>query len=189
MAQGAFQGERHMNRRTFFLGSLAAIYSMLIFATNVLAQQQVETIRAAHMLDGRGNARNNVLITVQNGLITGVESAAPGTKATNEFDSLTLLPGLIDTHAHPMWYFNREGRYHLGRDGETRADAAQAAEANAYATLLGGITTIQSPGAPEDKTLRERITAGIVPGPRILTSLRPIDDPRSTPEQLREIVR
>ena len=52
-----------------------------------------------------------------------------------------------------------------------------------------GITTLQSPGSPEDAELRDRIAAGVVVGPRILTSLEPLNEKSGTPEELRAIVR
>jgi len=55
--------------------------------------------------------------------------------------------------------------------------------------LMAGFTTIQSLGAPEDKDLRDAIARGDIPGPRIITALNPIDDPKLTPEQIRESVR
>jgi imidazolonepropionase-like amidohydrolase len=64
-----------------------------------------------------------------------------------------------------------------------------AMEGNAFATLLSGVTTVQSPGSPEDKDLRDYIALGVVPGPRVLTSLEPISSPRLTPDSLRSIVK
>jgi imidazolonepropionase-like amidohydrolase len=55
--------------------------------------------------------------------------------------------------------------------------------------LMSGVTTIQSPGSPEDKDLREWIALGQVPGPRVLTSLGPISSPRLSPDSIRAIVR
>jgi len=55
--------------------------------------------------------------------------------------------------------------------------------------VRSGITTVQSLGAPEDAALRDAIARGILPGPRILTSLEPIADPSLTPEKIREAVR
>ena len=54
---------------------------------------------------------------------------------------------------------------------------------------MSGFTTVQSPGAEIDKDLRTWIAEGTVPGPRILTSLRPINENTGTPEQIREFVR
>jgi len=44
-------------------------------------------------------------------------------------------------------------------------------------------------GSPEDNDLRAAINSGAIPGPRVLTALRPISDPRLTPQQIRETVR
>jgi imidazolonepropionase-like amidohydrolase len=60
---------------------------------------------------------------------------------------------------------------------------------NAVLTLNAGFTTIQSPGSPEDKDLRDAIARGIIPGPRILTSLEPLTEQSGPPEKLRELVR
>jgi imidazolonepropionase-like amidohydrolase len=171
------------------IARLFALAAGLALPAAAVGQTPAVTIHAARLLDGRGNALDDVLVTVEKGRITRVERAGADAKATYELKDLTLLPGLIDTHAHPVWYFNHEGRYHAGRDGETPQDGIAAAEANLLATLLGGVTTIQSPGSAEDKGLRDRIAAGELPGPRVLTSLQPLLNPRSTPEQFREIVR
>jgi imidazolonepropionase-like amidohydrolase len=60
---------------------------------------------------------------------------------------------------------------------------------NAVLTLNAGFTTIQSPGSSEDKDLREAIARGTIPGPRLLTSLEPLDEKSGPPEKLRELVR
>jgi imidazolonepropionase-like amidohydrolase len=96
---------------------------------------------------------------------------------------------LIDSHSHLAWYFNRAGRLHQSNDGDTPEQSMLSAAANAYATLMAGFTTIQSPGSPEDKDLRDWIANGGVPGPRILTSLEPITDARLSVDSLRALVR
>jgi imidazolonepropionase-like amidohydrolase len=97
---------------------------------------------------------------------------------------------LIDAHSHLTWYFNRQGRYHAGRgDDDTPVQSMLSAVGNAYATLLSGVTTIQSPGSPEDHDLREWIQLGQIPGPRVLTSLGPIQNARLSPDSMRAIVR
>jgi imidazolonepropionase-like amidohydrolase len=64
-----------------------------------------------------------------------------------------------------------------------------ATAANAYATLMAGVTTIQSPGSAEDRDLRDWIAAGQIPGPRVLTSLGPIQSARLSPDSMRALVR
>jgi hypothetical protein len=52
---------------------------------------------------------------------------------------------------------------------------------NFVATLNAGFTTIQSPGAIQDKDLRDAVARGMIPGPRILTSLDPLTEKAATP--------
>ena len=97
-----------------------------------------------------------------------------------------MTPGWIDTHAHLMWHFVN-GR--LAQGGEPPEQAILYGAENGVLTLNAGFTTIQSPGSPEDKFLRDAVARGILPGPRILTSLEPITDSSLSPDRLREIVR
>ena len=62
---------------------------------------------------------------------------------------------------------------------------------NAYVTLMSGFTTVQSIGAPSDVELRSAIARGVIPGPRLLTSITSFRDKDlgMTPEQVRDWVR
>jgi len=161
----------------------------MIFLPLALEAQAVPvTIRAGRMLDGRGGAMDNATIVIEQGTIRRV-GQGEATDATYDLSRYTVLPGLIDGHAHLSWYFNRAGRYHTPNDGDTPVQSMLAMTGNAFATLTSGVTTIQSPGSSEDKDLRDFIAAGPTPGPRILTSLEPISNPRLAPDSLRAIVR
>ncbi len=46
--------------------------------------------------------------------------------------------------------------------------------ADAWLTLEGGFTTVESVGSPFDKPVRDRVNDGVLPGPRIYTSLTQI---------------
>ncbi|MBI3048802.1 MAG: amidohydrolase family protein [Acidobacteria bacterium] len=158
----------------------------VLAVTGVAAAQDTPlVIRAARLIDGRGRVLQNAAVTVERGRITRVEarSAAP---ATYDLGTLTLLPGLIDTHAHIIAHFGRDGR--ASNEGESDAERALHALQNAYDTLLAGFTTVQSIGAPLDKELRAAIERG-APGPRLLTSLESLNDPALSPEELRRRVR
>jgi imidazolonepropionase-like amidohydrolase len=147
------------------------------------------TIKADRILDGKGNVIRNGSVVVDGAKITKVNKTAAGA-ATYDLKGLTLLPGLIDAHSHLTWYFNRQGRYHTRADGDTPVQSMLSTAGNAYATLMAGFTTIQSPGSPEDHDLREWIELGQIPGPRVLTSLNPINSPTQlSPDSLRAIVR
>ncbi len=88
------------------------------------------------------------------------------------------------------WHFGKGGKLSQGQ-GETPQEivALTYAAENAWLTLLGGFTTVQSIGSMNDRPLRDRINVGALPGPRILTSLRQINDQSGTPDEIRELVR
>src|SRR5919109_271322 len=94
---------------------------------------------------------------------------------------------LIDVHVHIGQHFNRSGR--ASNEGETPAERALYAMENAWVTLINGFTTVQSVGAAADKDLRDAIARGVLPGPRILSSLSSIGNAKLTPDQIREEIR
>ena len=157
---------------------------VILGAGLAFAQEQPIVLRVSTLIDGTGHVVHNTAVVVQNGKIVRLDPKAAG--EVYDLRGLTVLPGWIDTHVHIGWHFNAEGRAETR--GETPQQVAYAVAANAWATVLAGFTTVQSLGAPEDKPLREAIAAGQVPGPRVLTALRPITDGRLTPEQIRAFV-
>jgi imidazolonepropionase-like amidohydrolase len=163
----------------------------LVGAQHAAPLQEPIAIRAATVLDGRGAVRHNVDIIISGSRIAAIVPRGPLASGTRVVDlgDRTVLPGLIDAHAHPVWYFNRQNRLHTPSDGDTPQQSMLAAAANAYATLMAGFTTIQSVGSRSDADLRDWIATQGLPGPRILTSLDPITDPRIPPDSLRAIVR
>ena len=172
---------------------LFALAALITFAAASASAQDVTTvIHTSKLLDGKGATMSNVDIVVVNGKITRVGPAAAVPKGAHEVDlrGKTVMPGLIDVHSHLTWYFNRQGRYHVGgrgaTDNDTPIESILAAAANAYATLMAGFTTIQSPGSAEDADLRDWITTQGLPGPRILTSLNPLQG--GSPDTLRALV-
>lgn len=150
------------------------------------AQSANITIRAPHLIDGRGGERRDAQVTVGNGKIRVLGPAGTG-PVTYDLTGLTLLPGFIDTHVHIGWHFDAAGRFATGPEPADQA-ALYAAE-NAWVTMMAGFTTIQSVGAPGDKALRDAIARGRLPGPRLLSSLGQISNPKLTPEELRAAVR
>ena len=161
---------------------------LLLAATPAFAQDPPRiVIHADRMVDGRGNVVAGAIVTVSGDKISSVGNGPA--RATYDLKGLTLLPGLIDVHSHIAWYFNRQGKLHTPADGDTPVESMLSAAGNAYATLMAGFTTVQSPGSMEDRDLRDWIAMGSVPGPRILTSLTPFADVRLTPDSLRALVR
>ena len=166
-----------------------AVSALTALAAAAQAQDVTTVIRAAKVIDGRGQTIANGDIVVTGSRITrvGARGAVPTGARVIDLGNRTVMPGLIDGHSHLTWYFNRQGRYHTARDGDTPLQSMLAAAANGAATLMAGFTTIQSPGSPEDKDLRDWIETQGLPGPRIITSLNALQ--RGSPDTLRMLVR
>jgi len=163
---------------------LGAVFA--IASATVSTQTQTIRLRAATVLDGTGKVLRNATVVVQGSKITAIETSGSGA-ATYDLGALTVVPGMIDVHAHVGWHFDKDGRY-AARRGDPADEILYSAE-NAYTTLLAGFTTIQSPGQANDVQLREAIARGIFPGPRILTSIRQLNEGSGTPDEIREKVR
>ncbi len=172
-----------MTRRLVLLA--AALLTAFAASRALDAQSGAVTLRAPLVLDGRGGSRTDTMVTVNNGKIT-VLGAASGTP-TYDLAGLTLLPGFIDTHVHIGWHFDTNNRFASGQEPADQA-ALYGAE-NAWVTLQAGFTTIQSVGAASDKALRDAINRGVLPGPRLLSSLGSIANPKMTVEEIRAAVR
>jgi len=164
----------------------AALLATLIAPVALSSQDQTVRIRATKVLDGTGRVLNNVTIVVQGSKITSIGTEGAGA-ATYSLGTFTVMPGMIDVHAHIGWHFDKDGRY-AARPGTPSQEILYSAE-NAYVTLMAGFTTIQSPGQANDPELRDAIARGILPGPRILTSIRQLNERSGTPAEIREKVR
>lgn len=157
---------------------------VFLFATAAFADPIV--IRAQRVIDGRGNVLRKAAIVVDRGKIIAVDLHPK--KADIDLANATLMPGGVDTHVHIGWHFDADGRSHSGDETdrkETSEESVLYAAENAYATLMGGITTVQSLGASVDKPLRDAIERGVLPGPRILTAIEPVSDEKLTADALR----
>jgi imidazolonepropionase-like amidohydrolase len=161
-------------------------FAVLLLTTVAGVQERPIVLKAATVLDGNGQILHNTIIVVEGGKIARIGGNTPVGAITYDLTSLTVTPGWIDTHAHIFWYFDN-GRL-AGKD-EPPVRAMLYAADNAILTLNAGFTTIQSPGSPEDKDLRDAIARGVLPGPRMLTSLEPLTEQSGPPEKLRELVR
>jgi imidazolonepropionase-like amidohydrolase len=167
--------------------------AFFLFAALAGAQSRV-VVGAGTILDGRGGVLHNQQIVIENGRIVSV--AAGSAKADYDLRNLTLMPGWIDTHIHLNWHMDANHKSVSG--GGKPEDMALYTQADAWMTLQGGFTTVQSVGNMADKPVRDHIDEGALPGPRVLTSLIQIQGARGgrgaephtwAPDELREMVR
>ena len=142
------------------------------------------TVRAARVLDGKGGMLRNATVEIADDKIVRVDQRTG--PVTYDLGAATLLPGMIDVHVHIGYHFGKDGR--AQNRGETPAEMALYAAENAWLTLASGFTTVQSAGAPGDKDLRDAVNRGVLPGPRILSSLGSMNERTGEPEALRAYV-
>ena len=160
----------------------------LVAAATLLAAQPAPPARiviaVGTALDGRGGAIRDTRLVIQDGKIAAVDPRA----APIDYDlrKLTVSPGWIDTHVHLNWHFDDQHKSVSG--GEPPEQAALFTAEDAWMTLQGGFTTVQSVGAAIDGPVRDRINRGLLPGPRVLTSLRQITNRSGDPAALRALV-
>jgi imidazolonepropionase-like amidohydrolase len=143
-------------------------------------------IHAARILDGRGNEVRNAAVVVEGSKIVRIDPHPAHIDI--DLGNRTLMPGAIDTHVHIGWHFDKNGRSNDDGSGETPEEYAGFAMEDATATLLGGVTTVQSLGAPIDKVVREFAERNNMPLPRVLTAVEPIYNSKLTPDEIRAAV-
>lgn len=130
-------------------------------------------IRAGRLIDVEaGEVLTDQIITITGDRIASVEpfdeSAAPDDLI--DLSSWTVLPGLMDMHAHMVG--NVEGsESYAALAARSAAQEAMTGVRNAHDTVLAGFTTVRDIGtfrAFVDLALRDAIDAGWTPGPRML---------------------
>lgn len=127
-------------------------------------------LTADRVVDGRGGVLEHHGVVVRAGRITAVlpVDRLPDSRNRRDFPGGAILPGFIDTHVHLDWHFGEDGRF--TRDDPPEVSALHAIE-NGIRMLEAGFTTVQSLGSPVDGPVRDAVARGLVPGPRIITSL------------------
>jgi imidazolonepropionase-like amidohydrolase len=163
----------------------APVVALLAASVVVAAQSPRIVIAVGTALDGRGGVLRDTRLVIQGGRIAAIDPTA--SPVDYDLRNRTVMPGWIDTHVHINWHFNDQ---HVSVSaGDPPDQAALFTAENAWVTLQGGFTTVQSVGAAIDGVVRDRINRGLLPGPRILTSLRQIQGRSGDPEGLRALVR
>jgi imidazolonepropionase-like amidohydrolase len=154
--------------------ALALATALTAFSSGSIIAQTTTVIRAARMIDGTGAA------TIQNAsiVVTGDRIVAAGPAASTpapagarviDLGDVTLLPGFIDAHTHITGRTLGDPMNDLAVVKDYQGYGAILGVANAQKTLMAGFTSIRVVGSPnyDDMALRQAITDGRVPGPRM----------------------
>jgi imidazolonepropionase-like amidohydrolase len=148
-------------------------------------------LTGSRIVDARAGAyRTGQALLIRNGKIEAVgpvpdiRARAPRDATNIDLAGATLLPGLIDAHAHLL-----DGMEGAWRPGDaivltlTRLGAARRALLGAQMAredLEAGVTSVRNlghSGINGDAALRDAINDGAVPGPRMLAATRKITPP------------
>src|SRR5215813_9099091 len=122
---------------------------------------QVVAIRAGKLFDAKsGNLLTNQVVLIRGDRVVDVGTAVqiPREARVIDLSSATVLPGMIDAHVH------------VNTGGDTPAQRALTALANAQIDLQAGFTTVldmDSRGGFNTVDLRDAINSGMVLGPRM----------------------
>ncbi len=156
--------------------------ALLLFAVFATAQSGDHYIllKPDRVFDGE-KMHNGWVVLVKNNLIEAAGELMlklPAGTEVIELKGTTLMPGLIEGHAHLFLHPYNETPWDDQVLKETRAERTIRAANHAKATLMAGFTTVRDLGTEgalyDDVGLKASIEMGLIPGPRMIISTRAI---------------
>src|SRR5262249_40687713 len=131
--------------------------------------------RNVRVVDGRGERAARADVVIEGGRIRRIapDLAVPDGGRALDLDGATVVPGLMNAHAHVCLDGNSPDPEALLRD-ELPAETGVRASKRLLEVLRMGVTSIRDVGAPSgiDIALRRLVEQGDIPGPRMITAGR-----------------
>ena len=172
-----------------WLTALVAVSVVLVSGSLVATQGRaggqasaaVTVLRPARVFDGEA-AHDGWVVVVRGARIEAAGPAAsvavPAGARTIDLPDATLLPGLIEAHAHVLLHPYNETVWNDQVLKEPEALRVARAVNHLRATLEAGFTTIRDLGTEgagyADVGLKQAVNQGLIPGPRMLVTTRAI---------------
>jgi imidazolonepropionase-like amidohydrolase len=155
--------------------------SAISVTTSVANAQQTMLLRPAAVFDGQ-DLHPGWVVVVGGDKIDNVGPAerisAPANARNLELPNQTLLPGMIEGHAHLFLHPYNETSWNDQILNESLSLRVARATAHAQRTLMAGFTTVRDLGTEgagyADVGLKQAIEQGIIPGPRLVIMTRAI---------------
>lgn len=152
----------------------------LLLSFAVIAEEKVVVVRAARMIDAKGDAVISPAVVVVRGTkieAAGRDIAAPAGAEVIDLGDVTLLPGLIDAHVHLMLQGDvTQEEYDVQLFKESLPYRALRASRAAKIALERGFTTMRDIGNEgamyADVDVKRAIENGVIAGPALQVSTR-----------------
>ncbi len=130
-------------------------------------------LRGGWMWDGLAETRREASVAVDGASIASTDGATGGGEAL-DISGCTVIPGLIEGHAHLC--FNARADWRATYDGDAPARMALRMALHGRRMLEAGITTVRDLGAPTALSveIRDAFASGLAPGPDLLIAGAPI---------------
>lgn len=162
-----------MNSRTARSIFLLSILAIAAAAHAQQAQPKRVAIKAGRLVDVRtGNVATNVFIVVEGERIASVGGSAPAGVEIIDLSNATVLPGLIDAHAHVLGNLKDQSP-----TSTLRMSSAQSAlwgVRNLQVWLAKGFTALREAGEADLSyghiALRDSVRNGLIRGPRMVSA-------------------
>ena len=161
--------------------SLKRIFFSVLFLHILLGVQGQYTLLVPDQVFDGTEMKKNWVVLIHKDTIkyagTTLQTLPPGTK-TIKLPGTTLLPGLIEGHAHLLLHPYNETSWDDQVLKESRAERTLRAGEHAKASLMAGFTTVRDLGTEgagyDDAGIKTAIEKGVIVGPRLLIASKAI---------------
>ncbi len=161
-------------------GLLLSFCLAFLLIMNAQVKDQYILLKPDRVFDG-DSLHTGWVVLVKNNLIEAagpMQFKLPAGTIIKELKGMTLLPGLIEGHAHLFLHPYNETTWDDQVLKESRAERTARAVQHAKATLMAGFTTVRDLGTEgamyDDAGLKKAIEKGVIPGPRMIVATRAI---------------